>query len=377
VARVATDYYEVLGVSRDASTDDIKRSFRRLARSLHPDVNPDAGTQERFKEVARAYEVLSDPQKREMYDMGVDPTANGGGGGYGAGFSFSDIMDAFFGQSPQRGPRSRTRRGQDALIRIELDLGETVFGTTKEIQVDTAVVCTACTGRGTAPGTSTRTCDMCSGRGEISQVQRSFLGQVMTSRPCPQCGGFGTVIPNPCQECAGEGRVRTRRSLTIKVPAGVDTGTRIHLAGQGEVGAGGGAAGDLYVEVVERPHPVFTRRGDDLHCTLTLPMTAAALGATVPLQTLDGEQQVDVRPGAQTGQTVVVPGRGAGRLRSATRGDLHVHLEVLTPTKLDERQRQLLGELAALRDETRPAGQLAASGPGFFGKLRDAWGGGR
>jgi molecular chaperone DnaJ len=195
----------------------------------------------------------------------------------------------------------------------------------------------------------------------------------MTTRPCPQCNGFGTVIPRPCPECAGDGRVRSRKTLTIKVPAGVDTGTRIQLAGQGEVGSGGGPAGDLYVDVIERPHEVFTREGDDLHCTLTLPMTAAALGTTVPLDTLDGEQVINIRPGTQSGQVITIDGRGAGRLRSSSRGDLLVHIEVATPTRLDDRQRALLAELADLRDESRPSGQLdQADGQGLFAKFR-AW----
>lgn len=244
---MATDYYAVLGVRRDASQDEIKKAFRRLARELHPDVNPDPKTQERFKEINAAYEVLSDPQKKQVYDLGGDPLSASGGGGAGGfgqgGFgNFSDIMDAFFGTASQRGPRSRTRRGQDAMIRLEIDLGEAAFGTTKDIQVDTAVVCTTCSGEGAAPGTSAQTCDMCRGRGEVSQVTRSFLGQVMTSRPCPQCQGFGTVVPTPCPECAGDGRIRSRRTLTVKIPAGVDNGTRIQLAGEGEVGPGGGPA---------------------------------------------------------------------------------------------------------------------------------------
>ncbi len=284
---MATDYYAVLGVRRDAGPDEIKKAFRRLARELHPDVNPDPKTQERFKEINAAYEVLSDPQKKQVYDLGGDPLSGAGGaggpGGFGAGFgNFSDIMDAFFGQSSQRGPRSRTRRGQDAMIRLEIELNEAAFGTTKDIQVDTAVTCGTCNGEGAAPGTSAQTCDMCRGRGEVSQVTRSFLGQVMTSRPCPQCQGFGTVVPTPCPECAGDGRVRSRRTLTVKIPAGVDNGTRIQLAGEGEVGPGGGPAGDLYVEIREVPHPVFQRRGDDLHCTVTLPMTAAVARHQVP-----------------------------------------------------------------------------------------------
>ena len=213
---MATDYYAVLGVRRDASQEEIKKAFRRLARELHPDVNPDPKTQERFKEINAAYEVLSDDKKRQIVDLGGDPLAPGGGGpGPGAGgpfVGFQDIMDAFFGTASQRGPRSRTRRGQDAMIRLEIELDEAAFGTTKDIQVDTAIVCNTCNGEGAAPGTSAQTCDMCRGRGEVSQVTRSFLGQVMTSRPCPQCQGFGTVVPTPCPECAGDGRIRSRRT---------------------------------------------------------------------------------------------------------------------------------------------------------------------
>jgi molecular chaperone DnaJ len=368
---VARDYYAVLGVPHDASPDDIKKAYRRLARELHPDVNPDPATQERFKEVTAAYEVLSDAKKRQMYDFGSDPLSTGGG--FGTGFGFSDIMDAFFGSPGPRGPRSRVRRGQDALIRLEVDLVEAAFGTTRDIQVETATVCESCRGSGAAPGSRPVTCDMCGGRGETRQVQHSFLGQVMTSRRCIQCGGFGTVISSPCPECLGEGRVRTRRTLKVKIPAGVDTGTRIPLAGEGEVGPGGGPPGDLYVEIVEAPHPHFQRHGDDLHCTVALPMTAAALGATVELTTLDGREELDIKPGTQPGTQLRLPGRGVHHLRRAGRGDLVVHIDVQTPTRLDERQEELLRELARLRGEEQPAGQLRSGQHGLFSRLRDAF----
>lgn len=376
---MATDYYAVLGVQRDASQDEIKKAFRRLARELHPDVNPDPKTQERFKEINTAYEVLSDPQKKQMYDLGGDPlggASSAAGAGFGAGFgNFSDIMDAFFGTASQRGPKSRTRRGQDAMIRLSIDLNEAAFGTTREIQVDTATVCNACNGEGAAPGTSAQTCDMCRGRGEVSQVTRSFLGQVMTSRPCPQCQGFGTVVPTPCPDCAGDGRVRTRRPLNVKIPAGVDNGTRIQLAGEGEVGPGGGPPGDLYVEIQEKPHAVFQRRGDDLHCTVTIPMTAASLGTQVPLDTLDGREEVDIRPGTQSGQSIPLHGRGITHLRGNGRGDLVVHVEVQTPSKLDPEQEELLRRLAKLRGEERPLGQFQPGQQGLFSRLKDAFNG--
>lgn len=216
---------------------------------------------------------------------------------------------------------------------------------------------------------------MCRGRGEVSQVTRSFLGQVMTSRPCPQCQGFGTVVPTPCPECAGDGRVRSRRTLTVKIPAGVDNGTRIQLAGEGEVGPGGGPAGDLYVEIHELPHSTFQRRGDDLHCTVTIPMTAAALGTKVPLETLDGMEEVDIRPGTQSGQSIPKHGRGVTHLRGGGRGDLIVHVEVTTPGKLDPEQERLLRELAKLRGEERPTGQFQPGQQGLFSRLKDAFNG--
>ena len=380
---MSQDYYELLGVGRDASPEEIKKAYRRLARSLHPDVNPDPETHDRFKEVTRAYEVLSDPKKREVYDLGGDPLAaagQGGGPGFGPGFSFTDIMDAFFGGSGARGPRPRTRRGQDALLRLPVELAEAAFGAVKEVQVDTAVVCGSCSGGGAAPGTSPAPCTVCEGRGEVSSVQRSFLGQVMTTRPCPRCQGFGTVIPNPCPECAGEGRVLSRRTLAVRIPAGVDDGTRIQLSGQGEVGPGGGPAGDLYVEIEVAPHEVWSRRSADLHCSVTLPMTAAALGTTISLETLDNDTvDIEVKPGAQSGQRLVVAGRGVPQLSNPQRpnpqrGDLVVHVVVETPTKLDGVQRDLLAELARLRGEEKASGQFATERKGgVFSRIRDAF----
>ncbi|MHB1739328.1 MAG: molecular chaperone DnaJ [Actinomycetes bacterium] len=370
---MATNYYAILGVERDAQADEIKRAYRRLARQLHPDVNPDPATQERFKEITAAYEVLSDPSKREMYDLGADPLSSGGG--FGPGFGFSDIMDAFFGGTSTRGPRPRQRRGQDALIRLDLSLAEAAFGVTREIKVETAVACPSCHGAGTAPGTEPAACRICGGRGETSQVTRSFLGQVMTSRPCAACQGFGTVIPSPCPECAGDGRVRTRRTMTVKIPAGVDTGTRIQLAGEGEVGPGGGSAGDLYLEIVVTSHPLLERHGVDLHCTVTLPMTAAALGAEIEVETLEGTEPLAIRPGTQPGQMIPLIGKGVPRLRGGGRGDLLVHVDVATPTKLTGEQETLLRRLAELRGEERPAGQYSPGQQGFFGRLRDAFNG--
>ncbi|TMQ91360.1 molecular chaperone DnaJ [Actinomadura soli] len=374
---MANDYYATLGVRRDASADEVKRAYRRLARELHPDVNPDPETQDRFKEITQAYEVLSDPKKREMYDLGADPFAPGGGagaGGFGgAGFPFSDIMDAFFGTATSRGPRSRARRGRNATLPVELDLGETAFGTTRELSIDTAVVCTGCEGSGCAPGTHPETCETCHGRGEVQQVQRSFLGQVMTARPCPACGGFGSVIRNPCTECSGDGRVRTRRTVKVKIPAGVENGIHIQLAGEGEVGPGGGPPGDLFLQIVEKPHPIFEREGDDLHCTVEIPMTAAALGTSVTIETLDAAESVDIKPGTQSGQVITLYNRGVRHLNESGRGDLMIHVNVETPNRLDEEQEELLRQLAALRGEERPPGKFAPGQRGMFSRLKDVF----
>lgn len=382
---MSPDYYELLGVDRNATPEEIKKAYRRLARQLHPDVNPDPQTQDRFKVVTSAYEVLSDPQKRKMYDLGGDPlaAAGGQGAGFGQGFSFTDIMDAFFGQGAQRGPRSRMQRGKDALLRIDVDLADAAFGTATDITVDTAVVCDTCHGSGARENSEPVVCETCRGHGEVQQVQRSFLGDIRTSRPCPTCRGFGSVIPNPCDECGGDGRVRARRSIAVKIPAGVDTGTRVQLAAQGEVGPGGGPAGDLYVEIEVAPHEFFVRDGDDLICEVTVPMTAAALGTQLDLPTLEadtGASDVDktvpleIKPGTQSGERSVMRGRGVPRLRGVGRGDLVVNVHVETPTRLDPTQEDLLRQLASLRREENPDGQMSSAHKGMFGRLKDAFG---
>jgi molecular chaperone DnaJ len=374
---VAKDYYGILGVRRDASAEDIKRAYRQLARQFHPDVNPDPEAQEKFKDINAAYEVLSDPKKREIVDLGGDPLGPGGAGagagGAGPFVGFQDIMDAFFGNAAPRGPRSRTRAGADAILRLELDLHETAFGVEAPISVDTAVICQTCSGAGTSPGTHTATCDTCAGRGEIQSVQRTFLGQVVSSRPCPTCQGFGTLIPHPCAKCGGDGRTRARRNLTVKIPAGVEDGMRIRLAGQGEVGPGGGPAGDLYVEIHERPHDIFSRKGDDLHCRVTVPMTAAALGTRITIKALDSEETVDVRPGTQPGATQRIRGKGVPHLRGSGRGDLHVHLDVRTPTKLTSDEEKMLREFARVRGEE--VAELSRQKGGIFSAIRDAFNG--
>ncbi|WP_090059050.1 molecular chaperone DnaJ [Lentzea fradiae] len=377
---MARDYYGILGVSQNATQDEIKRAYRKLARQLHPDVNPNE--EARFKEVTAAYEVLSNPEKRRVVDLGGDPLDSSGGGRAGgdpfAGFGLGDIMDAFFGATSGgggRGPRSRVQPGSDALIRLEMTLEECAAGATRELTVDTAILCDRCHGAGTQNNSKPVQCDTCHGRGEVQSVQRSFLGQVVTSRPCPVCRGYGEVIPDPCQQCAGDGRTRSRRTISVNIPAGVAEGMRVRLAGQGEVGPGGGPAGDLYVEVEEQPHEIFERDGADLHCVVQIPMTTAALGATLPLKTLDGEEELQIDPGTQPGTQLVMTGRGMPKLRSTGRvdgrGDLHVHLEVIVPTKLDAAQTALLRDLADLRGESEPSlSHNGKGGGGLFSRLR-------
>jgi len=329
-----SDHYQTLGVSREASADEIKKAYRKLARELHPDVNPDPAVQDKFKEITAAYEVLSDSQKRQSYDMGGSAF---GGSGFGGGFS--DIMDAFFGGGGSRGPRPRMRAGQDSLIRVQVDLHEACFGTEREITVESAVVCPKCTGSGCIDGGQPSTCAVCRGRGETQQVVRSVIGQVMTSRPCNACGGYGSVIQNPCRECAGEGRVRSRQNIQVKIPAGVETGNRIQLSGRGEVGHGGGPAGDLYVEIVEIKHDYLIREGDTLHMSTP----------------------------------IAIKGKGMTRLRHGGRGDLVVHVEVQTPTKLSREEEELLKKFADLRGEKSGDAHVKNPDGGIFSKIKGAF----
>jgi molecular chaperone DnaJ len=355
-------------VSRDASSDEIKKAYRRLARELHPDVNPGAEASERFKLVTHAYDVLSDPKQRQQYDLGPQPSFGGGAGDFGG---FGDIFETFFGGSQQgrRGPRSRRERGQDALIRVEVDLDEIVFGTHRDIEVDTAVLCETCNGSCCAPGTAPVTCDICHGTGNIQRSVRSLLGNVMTSNPCGTCRGYGTVIATPCVTCQGQGRVRARRSVPVDIPAGVDTGVRLQMPGSGEAGPAGGPNGDLYLEIKVRHHDVFSRSGDDLLCTLEIPMTDAILGTTTTVHSLDGDVEVELRPGTQSAEIITVKDRGVTRLRGGGRGDLKIGVQVLTPTKLSSRERDLITQFSKVHKAPKP--ELSHFQQGLFAKLRD------
>ena len=364
------DHYEVLGVSRDASPDEIKKAYRRLARELHPDVNPGEEASERFKLVTHAYDVLSDPEQRQRYDMGGDGSAFGGGaGGFGG---FGDIFVTFFGGgggARSGRPRSRRERGQDALVRVTLDLKDVVFGTHRDLEVDTAVLCETCQGSCCQPGTQPVTCDICHGSGQVQRTVRSLLGNVVTSQPCTTCQGYGTTIPYPCASCQGQGRVRARRTVSVDIPAGVETGLRLQLPGSGEVGPAGGPNGDLYLEVTVAHDDVFSRDGDDLLATLEVSMPDAILGANTTITSLDGDVDLEVRPGVQSGDVLTIKGRGITPLRGGTRGDLRVAVQVVTPTRLDAKDRALIEDFA--KKTKAPAPQLAQFHQGLFAKLRD------
>jgi molecular chaperone DnaJ len=368
------DYYKLLGVSRTATADEIKKAYRRKARELHPDV-ADTGDEEQFKVLTRAYEVLGDENNRRSYDMGVDPTEPRGGGnpyagfggfggsspfGGGGAFGFQDIFDMFSGGGGMggrgRGPIPRQQHGRDSLLSVSIDLAAAVFGIEREIEVDTAVVCNVCHGEGAAPGTEIITCPTCSGSGHVQRLQRTILGQVVTLAECEDCQGHGTQIPFPCLECHGEGRVRERRAITVNIPAGVTDGTRVRLMGRGDVGPGGGPAGDLYLEIHVARHELFTPSGSNLTTTIAIPMVAAALGTTYPLETFDGVKNVSIGAGTQPGTLIKLKGLGIGKLRGSGRGDIHVTVKIDVPQNLNSAERDLLAQFAAMRGENLPLG---------------------
>jgi len=341
-------YYEVLSVERTANDEQLKKSFRRLAMKFHPDRCPDdPAAQEKFKEAKEAYEVLSDAQKRTLYDQHGHAAFEHGMGGRGAGgFNgdvgdiFGDIFSDIFGMGG--GGRGRARRGSDLRYLIELDLEEAVFGVDKQIEVPTLVECGSCTGSGSADG-KTSTCSTCKGHGRVRMQNGIFSIQ----QACPHCAGSGKVITNPCKECHGEGRVHDERTLSIKIPAGVDNGDRIRLAGQGEAGPGGTVPGDLYVEVRVREHAIFQRDGDDLHCEIPLRFGQAALGAEIKVPTLDGEAEIRIPAETQSGKVFRLRGKGVKSVRSGRMGDLICRAVVETPVRLTSAQRDLLQQFEA------------------------------
>jgi molecular chaperone DnaJ len=372
---MAADYYELLGVGRTATADEIKRAYRRLARELHPDANPgDTGAEARFKEIAQAYEVLSDPDKRRRYDMFGPEGAEAGGDPFGFGGGVGDIFEAFFGgagASPFGGGGrggGGPARGSDLEVAVDLEFEQAVFGTQEPVSVRTAVPCDTCEATGAAPGTHPETCSECGGSGQVRRVRQSILGQMVTAAPCTRCGGHGRTIASPCTTCRGEGRRIEQKTYNVDIPAGVDTGSTLRLGGLGAVGARGGGHGDLYVHVRVRPHERFERQGDDLVDELHIPFTQASLGAVLPYETLDGQEDLVVPRGTASGRVFRLRGRGVPHVQGRGRGDLLVQVVVDTPSDLDAAQEDLLRQLAVLRNE-----DVAPEDSGFLSRIRSAF----
>jgi molecular chaperone DnaJ len=372
------DYYELLGVPRGADADTIKKAYRQRARELHPDANPgDASAEERFKQVARAYEVLSDPDQRARYDRFGEQGVGGGSGGPNMGDMFGggglgDLFDAFFGGGGSpfggRGGASGPPRGQDLEVVADISFEQAVFGATVPVSTRTAVRCDDCSGSGAGSGTKPVTCSECNGRGQVQRVRQSLLGQMVTSTACPKCSGLGQVIVTPCSGCRGEGRIVTDKTYQVDVPAGVDTGSTLRLTGRGAAGPRGGSVGDLYVHVRVAAHEFLLRDGDDLVADLPVSIAQAALGTRVVLPTLDGDEEITVPAGTQAGKTFMLRGKGVHRLQGRGRGDLRVVVRVAVPTQLSDGEADLLRQYAQARGEA-----VGGAEPGLFSRIKSAF----
>jgi len=375
MALTEADYYELLGVSRKASDAEIKQSFRTLARELHPDVSSEPDAERRFRDVAEAYEVLSDPERRALYDR--YGKAGLKRGGYEPGFadfgSVADIFASFFGEDLLGGGagRQRSQRGGDVQAVVEIELEEAFVGASVAVSFDVAVPCERCDATGAEPGTSTRTCSTCAGAGAVRTVSQNIFGQFVQQRTCPDCGGAGEVLEDPCADCAGEGRVGTRRQLDVEIPKGIHDGQQIRVRGEGHAGFRSNERGNAFVVVRVRPDPRFVRDGDDLHTAVRLTMTDAALGTMATVSSLTGDVELEVPPGTQPGEVRVLAGEGMPSLRGARRGSLYVRLDVAVPTTLDTEQRRLLEDV----DRTLGPDAYAAKpdeDEGFFRRLKSA-----
>ena len=370
------DFYEILGVAKNASEDDIKKSYRKLAMKYHPDRNPDnKEAEEKFKEVKEAYEMLTNPEKREAYDRyghaGVDPNmgGGGGGGGFGAG-GFGDLGDIFgdiFGGGRGRGGGGgpQVYRGADLRYNLEITLEQAANGYETTIRVPSWDKCDTCHGSGAKPGTQPVTCTTCSGHGQV-RMQQGFFSIQQT---CPKCHGNGKIIPEPCAACGGAGRIKRNKTLEVKIPAGIDNGMRIRSTGNGEPGTNGGPAGDLYVEIHIKPHAVFQREGDDLHCEMPISFSKAALGGEIEVPTLTGKVSFTVPEGTQTGKTFRLKGKGIKGVRSGYVGDLFCHVNVETPVKLTDKQKDLLREFE--RSTNEGGGKHSPQSKGWMDKVKD------
>ena len=364
------DYYSVLGVERGASDAEIKRAFRKLAQQWHPDVNADPAAQARFKEINEAYQVLSDPDRRQRYDMfGRAGVGGGGEGDFGFGASgfggFSDIFDAFFGGATATSARrGRPQAGSDLRYDLRITFEEAITGTEKEIDFRVLDTCETCGGSGARAGTSPTTCPQCNGRGEVRTVRQTMLGQMVNVSACPRCRGEGRIVEDRCVTCQGEGRIERKRDLRVTIPPGIDEGHQIRLSGEGEVGPRGGTPGSLYVAVHVSPHPTLKRDGTELYYEGSVSIVQAALGTTLIVPTVEGDEEVEVKAGTQPGTEIRLRGRGVPHLRrNGVRGDLHVLVDVAVPTRLSKKERELLQAYA------EEAGEAVASGGGFIDKV--------
>jgi molecular chaperone DnaJ len=371
MATTRRDYYELLGVPRSAGEGEIKKAFRGLARTLHPDVSDKPDAEERFREVVEAYEVLSKPEARELYDRYGHDGLRGGGftpTSFDLG-SLADLFGAFFGDDLfGSGAGSRRARGADIVAQIEIELAEAATGTTREVPFPVTVTCANCGGSGAKPGTQPVACATCGGRGRLQRVTRSAFGEFVRSQTCPACAGAGSVVEHPCLECEGSGRTVEERTLEVQVPPGIHDGQQIRLSGEGHAGSLGGRAGDVYVQVRVKPDPRFVREGNDIFCTVDLTMTDAALGTTVSVPTLEGEVELELEPGTQPGKLHVLRGRGMPVLQGFGRGDQRVLVNVQVPRRLTEEQRRLLEEFG-----NSAGADTYEADEGFFQKLKSAF----
>ncbi len=365
------DYYELLGVGRTADEQEIKKAFRVLARRLHPDVSEEADAEVRFREISEAYEVLTNAETRQLYDRYGHAGLRGGGftpGSFDFG-NLSDIFSAFFGDDLfGGGRRAGAARGSDLAAEIRIDLADAASGTTVSVPVQVAVPCRACGGDGVEPGANVATCSRCGGSGGLQQVARSIFGEFVRTSPCPQCAGSGRIVEHPCETCEGAGRTLDERTLDVEVPAGIHDGQRIRLSGEGHAGALGGRSGDLYVLVRIRPDERFVREGNDLFSQVDLTIVQAALGATVPVETLNGQFELKFEPGTQPGEVHVLRGKGMPVLQGFGRGDQRVLVNVTVPRHLNDEQRKLLQEFECLSDA-----DTYSPDEGFFDKLKSAF----
>ena len=372
------DYYEVLGVSKSASDDEIKKAFRKMARKYHPDVNRDKPEAEaKFKEVNEAYEVLSNADRRGQYDqMGhaaFDGSGGGGFGGFGGGGGgggFNDIFDMFFGGQGGFGSRQPgPEKGSDLRYDMEITFEQAAFGVEQEIQIPRTEDCKKCSGSGAAPGTHADTCTQCKGTGQIQVAQNTPFGRMMNTRTCDRCRGEGKIIKTPCKDCHGQGKTRVKRKIKVKIPAGVDNGSRLRVTHEGEMGTRGGPPGDLYVYIFVKAHKIFTREGSEVICEVPISFVQASLGAEIEVPTLDGKVKMKITEGTQSGAILRLKDKGIPHLRGNGRGDQHVRIKVLTPQKLNDKQRELLQEFAKASGENVTTDQK-----NIFSKVKDALG---